>query len=304
VLTIRNATFSHMSDFSGQYELNAYDRARVVIENATIKGSLWMHWRFAQDSVLQMTNVVNDESNIWSGFHDRARAVVVGVSKFWGTVAQSTSFVVDGAKSTFIETVFSPGATVLESYPKTIGAAGYAFPNVGEAGPLPRLNLRNVDSTLWGITYVPGTTVTIADTDPLVVTYRIDPQFSGITAEFSNLRAQLYTDSSWTTGNAMLRLVNTRTWPWSPGVLGNNNTLIIRDSELADIALGGGNSTVNISNSTILFLRANNSQRFTVTGSTVNGDVVATGNSVINLIGTRVTGQIVRQDNGQIFITP
>jgi hypothetical protein len=304
VLIIRNATFSHLSDFSGQYNLEAYDRSRVIIENATIKSSLWIHWRFTQDSSLQMTNVVNDEALMWSGFHDRAWAVAVGVSKFWGTVANSSSFTIDGANSTFIETVFPPGSTVNESYPKTIGAAGYAFPNAGDTGALPRLALRNVTTTQWGITYVPGTAVTITDTDPVTVTFRIDPQFTGLKAEFSNLRAQLYTDSTWTTGNATLRLVNTRTAPWSPGVLANDSTLIIRDSDLADIALGGGNSTVIISNSTILFLRANNSQRFTVTGSTVNGDVVATGNSVITLIGTRVTGQIVRQDNGQVLITP
>lgn len=304
VLIIRNATFSHLSDFSGQYQLQAYDRSRVIIENATIKSSLWTHWRFEQDSSLQMINVVNDESFIWSGFQDRAKAVALGVSKFWGTVADGSSFIVDGAQSTFIETVFSPGSTVNESYPKTIGAAGYAFPNAGDAGALPRLDLKNVTATQWGITYVPGTAVIIADSDPVTVTFRIDRQFTGLTAEFSNLRAQLYTDSTWTTGDATLRLVNTKTALWSPGTLANDSTLIIRDSDLADVALGGGNSTVIISNSTITFLRANNSQRFTVTGSTVNGDVVATGNSVITLIGTRVTGQIVRQDNGQISIMP
>ena len=303
VLTIRNATFSHLSDFSGQYTLQAFDRSRVVIENATIKSSLWISWRFTQDASLIMTNVVNDQSQIWSGFQDRARAVATGVSRFWGTAADSVSFQVDGAGESFVETVFPPGSTVNEAYPRTIGAAGYSFPNAGDAGALTRIELRNVNSTQWGITYTPGSAVTIADTNPLTVTFRIDAIFNGVSAEFSNLRAQLYADATWTTGGATLRLVNTTTNLWSPGVFGNNS-LTIRDSDLADIALGGGNSTVTIVNSTVTFLRSNNTQRFTVTGSTIAGDVVATGNSSITLNNTRVLGQIVRTENGQIFINP
>jgi hypothetical protein len=305
VLTIRNATFSHLSDFSGQYTLAAYDRARVVIENSTITSSPWINWRFEQDASLQMTNVTNRDSLIWHAFEDRARAVAVGVSRFTGTVSDSSSFIGDGAEFTFIETVYPRGGTVNEAYPHSIGNAGYAFPNTGEGGGVfPRITLRNVTSTAWGITYVPESSVTITDTDSLVVTFRIDERFSGLTAEFSNLGAKHYVDQTWTTGGASLRLVNTKTLPWSPLVSGNHNTLIVRDSELADFAMGSGYSNAFFYNSTLSFVRAQFGTRVTLTGCTVTGDVVAGENGVITLNGTRVLGQIVRLANGQIVNNP
>jgi hypothetical protein len=305
VLTIRNATFTHLSDFSGQYTLTAYDRARVVIENATIKSSPWINWRFEHDSSLQMTNVTNRESQIWHGFQDRARAIAVGVSTFRGTVSDASSFLVDGAGDTFIETVYPRGSTVNEAYPRTIGSPGYVFPNTGETGgTFPQLLIRNVPVTAWGITYVPESAVTITDTDSLAVTFRIDERFSGLTAEFSNLGPKLYADQSWTTGGATLRLVNTKTLPWSPLVSGNNNTLVVRDSELADFAMGYGNSSAFFFNSSLNFVRANFGQRVTLNNCVVTGDVVAGENGVVTLNGSRVFGQIVRVANGQVFVNP
>ena len=80
--------------------------------------------------------------------------------------------------------------------------------------------------------------------------------------------------------------------------------LIVRDSELADFAMGHGNSSAFFFNSTLTFVRANFGQRITLTGCTVTGDLVAAQDGVITLAGTRVLGQIVRQGNGQIIVSP
>jgi hypothetical protein len=304
VLTIQNSTFTHISDFSGQYSLQAFGHSKVIIQNSAVKATNpWISWQFFDDATLQMTAVRNGIPAIWHSFQQRARATATDVFGFHGTISDNASLDVNQATETFIETVFPPNATVNESYPSSVDSASYIFPNSGEQGAFPSLSLRNVGSAIWGITYVPGDNVTIRNMRSLVVTFRIDSTFSGLSAQFSDLRATLYADQTWATGGATLHLIDTLTLPWSPLVSGNN-FLTITNSELADFANSFGNPTVSISDSTMSFVRGNDRERITISRSSISGDVVAAGNSVISLIGTRVSGQIIRLENGQVFITP
>jgi len=302
VLTIKNSTFTHANDFSGQYSLSAYNNSKVVIQNSTIKSSPWVNWNFFNSTTLQMTTVTNTESQIWHGFHDTAKATISGASKFNGTLSSNSSFDINKTNSTFIETVFPVNATVKESFPKNVGSTRYTFPNKSDSGINTSLIMKNVSSTQWGITYVPQNNITISNTNSLVVTFNIPSSYTGLTAEFDNLKAQLYSDKTWNTGNATLRLINTSTLRWSPIVAGNNH-LIIRNSELADNAFSFGNATVAVYDSSMSYIKGNDYVQFTLTNTPVSGDVVATNNSIINLIDSPVGGQIVKQDNGQIIVT-
>ena len=302
ILIIQNSTtFNHASNFSGQYGLNAYDNAKVIIQNSAIQSSPWINWNFHDNATLQMISVANTQSQIWHSFDDNAKATVTGASRFWGTVNKNSSFNLDQVTKTFIETVFPANAIVNENFPQTIGAGAYNFPNSDDTGVTTLLALSNIGSAVWGITYVPQDNITITDTGSLTVTFSIPSTYNGMSATFSGLKRQLYADDTWTTGAATLRLINTTTNPWSPIVAGRNS-LTVTDSTLADNTFSSGNATIYIGNSTMKYIRGNDFVNFTISDSVIYGDVVATGNSIINLIGTTVGGQIIQQDNGIVNV--
>ena len=299
VLEIHNASLEHVVDYSGQFSLTAFDRSRVVIVDSTIESSPWINWHFFDDTALEMTRVANQQSQIWHGFTGRAHATVTAVTRFYGTVNRGSAVVADGVSETFVETVFPADADVDEAYPGQIGASPYAFPNDGERGDFPSLNLRNVGAARWGITYVPGDDVSIRDTRSLVVTFHLDSSMDQMTATFEDLRVQRYADRTWTTGGATLRLVNTTTLPWSPIVSGNNR-LVITNSELADNAFSFGNGVVVVSDSSLSYVRGNDAVRIDIVRSSVAGDVVAGGDSLITLTDSLVGGRIVEEDRGRV----
>lgn len=300
-LIIDHATFTHLTDYSGQFALWAQGNSKVIIRDSTIKSSPWVSWHLLEHASLEMSNVVNGESAIWTGVEGTGHVAATNVTTFHGTMSTGNSAVVDHAASTFIELVFPPDSVVDEALPDVIGPAAYSFPNQGEAGALPHLQLTNVGATDWGITYVPRTDITIRDTNGLVVTYAASRTFTGIAAEFSGLRAQRYADSTWTTGNARLRLVNTTTLPWSP-IVGGTNTLRITDSELADNQFSSEHAKVTIVDSSASFVRANDFVEMTLERSTVSDDVVAAGHSIVTLRDTAVSGKLVTEANGRFVL--
>ena len=301
ILIIDNSTFEHLHNYSFQYELRAYDQARVIVKNATIRSSAWLNWFFHDESSLVMEDVKNRHSAIWHAFMGSARAQVNWVDKFWATMNEQVVFDIANTAKTFIEVVYPVGAIVNEALPRS--TTDYRFPNEGEQGIRSRLKMRNTQAAAWGITVNPGGQVTIEDTDDLVVTFHIAKPYRTITAEFSELRVKHYADQTWqvANGDIKLRLLNTRTRRWSPIVSGRNK-LIVRDSDIADNAFSYGAATAIYEQCTIRFLRANDRVRMTIKDSVVQGDVVAKDNSRIRLINTRVSGQIVEEDNGKVDV--
>jgi hypothetical protein len=300
-LIIRNATFNHVTAYAGQYELWAYDDAKVIIENSTINSSVYVSWRFFGRARLQMTNVVNNQSTLWHGFLEHAKASFVHVSRAYCTGADGADIQIYDVADAFVEMVFPVGSTVDEGFPRAVEGQAYRFPSSNDSGVTHTLSMALVPFARWGITYHPQSQITIRDTRALVVTFNIPRTFSGVTARFDGLRATLYADQTWTTGNSVLRLINTVTEPWSPIVSGNN-TLIITDSELADIAGIYDSATVHIADSTLSQVRARDQSRFWLERSYVSGDIVASNESVITLTDVGLGGQIVREQNGQVII--
>jgi hypothetical protein len=105
----------------------------------------------------------------------------------------------------------------------------------------------------------------------------------------------------WDTGASRLHLVETSTLPWSPIVAGNN-TLVITDSELADITNVYDTATVYIADSTLSQARAQGQVHYTLERSYVTGDLVAWDDSVITMTGGGVGGRAVRDPRAQILV--
>lgn len=207
---------------------------------------------------------------------------------------------IDGSKDTFVELVFLPGSEVDESLPKEI-TGEYVFPNSNDnLTTKMRLSLKNSKAPNWGITVTEEDKVTIKDTENLTVTFSFGYKFINETIELSDLKAETYTDSTWDIKNTSLRLINTKTNKWSP-IVGVENTLIIRDSELADNAFSNSKAKIIIENSSAQFLRAKDEVQMTIKNSVIEGDVVAEDNGKITLTNTKVGGQKVEKGNGKII---
>ena len=211
-------------------------------------------------------------------------------------------FDVADTDATFIEFVYPAKATMDETFPEFM--TEYIFPNDGERGINTKLKIKNSRASSWGITVNPGTHATIRDTHSLVVTFHIGKPYNNATADFSSLLVKHHEDQTWqvANGDTRLRLINTKTERWSPIVSGNN-TLIVKNSEIADNAFSFGDAKAFYENCSIAFLHANDRVHMMIKDSVIEGDVVATGNSLIELIDTKVEGKIVEKDSGRVIVT-
>ena len=303
-LVIKNSVFRHVTDYSWQFQLDAYDNSKVIISSSTLTSSPSVIWNFWGSSSLQLTSVVNNNSQIWHFFQQNTTVTATSVSRFYGTLADSAKATVAGAPESFVDLVFPMNATVDEAFPLTVGKrATYTFPNSNDSGVLTQLTMKNSGSlgSRWGITYVPTDDVTIRNTKGLTVTFHIPDTFSGITAEFAGLNATSYADQTWSTGNARLRLIQTATNPWSP-IVGGNNTLIVTDSELSDNGHSYGAARMYVYRSSLYSVRSNEYVNMHFYDCSVLQDVVASDDSLIELHNTAVSGRIMQEGNGQVLI--
>ena len=300
-LIIRDSLFEHRHDHSFQFQLRAYDNGSVVVDNSEIRSSEWLNWYFYDNSSLVLQNANNNQSSIWHIFRASARARADRVDRFWGTMNENVVVEVADTPETFIEFVYPAGARVDEAFPRTM--TDYSFPNQGETGITTKLTIKNSRASSWGITVNPGDDITIRDTHSLVVTFHISKPYNNVTADFSGLRVEHHEDQTWQVadGDTRLRLINTKTEKWSP-IVSNNNTLIVKDSDISDNAFSSDNAKVIYERSVIGFLHANAHVHMMIKDSVVQGDVVATENSVIELIRTQVQGKLVEKDNGRIVV--
>lgn len=296
-LLITDSLFEHQQDFSSQHTLVATDNAAVIVQDSEIRSSNWLNWNFAGKSSLALENVKQLRSGIWHSFSDDAKATVRN-SKFHGTMSNQVNLDIENSPDTFVELVYPVGAVIDEELPSKI--TNYSFPNVNDKNVGMKLQIKDSVASSWGITVNPSSEVTIRDTNPLIVTLAIGEPWRGVTAELDNLKSMHYADQKWKIEDLSLRLVNVQTGRWSP-IVGGNNTLVIKNSDLADNAFSWGNAKLVIENSTASFLRAKESVEMTVKDSVVNGDVVAVDNGQITLFNTKVKGKIIEKDNGRVM---
>lgn len=298
-LIIRDSFFEHLGESSFQYWLNAYDRSEVVVKNSKINSSPWLNWNFYNFSSLHLNNVDQSGSNIWHYFPDYSKVLVKNAT-FRGTLGNDAQADIDGSKDTFIELVFLPGSIVDERFPKAVKSE-YIFPNKNDRLPgKMKLSLKNSTAPNWGITVTEEDKITIRDTENVTVTFSFGYRFMNETIELSGLKAKKYIDTSWSFKDTFLRLINTKTNKWSP-IVGQENTLIIRNSELADNAFSNTKAKIIVEDSIAQFLRAKDAVHMTIKNSEIEGDVVAEDNGKITLINTKVGGKKVEKGNGKII---
>ena len=301
MLIIRNSSFVAFAQYGNQYDLRAYDDAKVIIENSRVDSSFFVTWRFFDRALMQMTHAPNPHSALWLAFQDHTKATFTHVGQAFGTAAEGAEMYIYDARSSFIEHVFPTGAIADVRFPTTIAGEPHRFPSGNASGITYTITMAHVPSTKWGISYHPGTNITIRNTRSLGTTFGFLTGDSGLTARFDGLRAAHYGDQTWMTGNATLRLIDTTTLTWGFVAYGNN-ALIINDSEIADIEQVFDTASVHISDSTLTVAGTHGQARMTLERSYVFHGVAASDNSVITLTDTGVGGNIARVGNGQVVL--
>jgi len=296
-LIIKDSLFEHMHSYSFQYSLDAFDNSKVIVKDSEIRSSEWLNWNFFNNASLALSNAEQKESGIWHSFMHDAKAAVKN-SRFYGTMGGNAEFDIENSPDLFIEQVFPAGAYAVQEFPPFMDS--FSFPDPGDLNIGTRLNIKNSTASAWGITVSPQNNISIYNTGYLTVTFAIGEPWNGAAVELDNLHAGLYRDNTWRIEDTTLRLVNVTANRWSP-IVGGNNTLILKNSELADNAFSWGNAKIIIENCTASFLMAKENVKMTVRDSVISGDVVAGDNSRITLINTEVKGKTAEEGRGKII---
>ncbi|MCB9491890.1 MAG: hypothetical protein H6674_07470 [Dehalococcoidia bacterium] len=297
-LEIHNAVFDHVQGHAFEFTLQATDEASVVVTNSEIRSADWLNWNFLGHSTLTLNRVEDRESRIWHWCTDDC-TVTVRSARFHGTIDGSANADIEDSPDLFIEYVWPSGVRVDEVLPADLD--DYEFPNAGETGVPIHLRAVRSHASQWGLTMRGASDVTIRDASGLTVTLSIEGDQSGLAAELTGLRAQHYDDATWTFLDSSLRLVNSRTNEWSP-IVAAGNSLVVRDSELADQAFSSGDGRVLIEDSTLSTVRARDEVEITVRDSDIRGDVVAQDDGTVILERTTVGGTIAERDQGRVFV--
>lgn len=299
-LIVRNSILEFDNDFAYQWLLSADGNAKAILENSNIISSYPMNFEFRGNSILAMKNIKKtskDSTFPWMTFGDEAKAFVNN-SKFDATLWDRAEINIENSPSVYLEIVFPPDSSSNERF--DVNLLDFSFPNENEKGIDYRVNIKNSTARGWGFTVRSQSNVTIRNAHNVVMTLVADKPWINETIYLDGLREQYYDDALWIFGDTSLRFVGVDAWQWSP-LAYENNTVIVNNSHLADIAWGGGHGKIVINNSDVFFLRAREYMEIIAENSYIHSDVIAIDNSNIILVNTTVEGKIV-EEGGRVTI--
>jgi len=278
-LVIRDSLIDLRQDYAFQHGLEAIGNSRVEFRDSELQTSCTgsLNWGFYENASLTAENIDMPGCNTWNFFTGGATADITNWDYFGSTACGLSDVRIRDSSRMEIELCFSEGAVVNESLPVDID--DFTFSNADEQNVDFRLRIHDSSVDGWGIGVVPGSSITIS----VIVGF----PWQNLTVELDGLARKLYEDQTWNIGDAALRLVNTRTYGWEPNVFGDN-TLIIKDSDYSGSSINSGTAKYLIEGSIMGLTRTQERVEMTVRDSVIRGDVVATDDSTITLIDSRV----------------
>ncbi|MBI5728863.1 MAG: hypothetical protein HY983_01275 [Candidatus Magasanikbacteria bacterium] len=308
-LIITNSYFEQRNTAGMAPRLEAKNYSQVVIKNSEASFSPWIVWNFTDKTqlfidALKVTENPGD-ANVYYEITGDTKAEI-RKALFTASVTDQADVTIDKSARVVLNLALSGGAIVNEQFPKNI--TDYSFPGYDDRNVALKLKITNAVAPEWGVTIYPTSNVTIRDTEGLTIGFSVISPWVGATATFENLRPGYYADDkfgfSQTTAqfwdrNMKIHLVKTTVKAWSP-MVGDDNTLILKNSEIAELPWSWGNAKIILENSTTTFIRARQSVEITAKNSAINGDITAIEDGKINLIHTRVLGKKIIQGKGQI----
>ena len=286
-LVIRGSLLELRQDYAFQHGLEATGNSRVEFHDSELQTSCTgsLNWGFFDNASLTASNIDMPGCNTWHLFAGDATADITNWDLFGGTACDASDVTIRDSSAMEIELCFPEGAVVNEALPVEID--DFSFPNEDDQNV--GFRLRIIDSTIdgWGIGVTPRSSITIRDAPAVTISVIVGFPWQEQTVVLDGLARKRYEDQTWHINDATLRLVNTRTYGWEPNVFGNN-TLIIRNSDYSGSSINSSTAKYIIENSTMGLTRTQERVEMTVRDSIIRGDVVATDDSTITLINSRV----------------
>lgn len=311
---IHNATFEQRNNSAGPSKLEADNASQVEIDQAEVHFAPWIQWLFNNNSRLTMNNVAmplaEGDAKVYTELHDSSVATIIR-APFTGSINQEADATIDHAANAAITLDLNGGAMINEQFPET--AVDYTFPTRGlDNNVYLHLHLTNSTVAQWGVVTYPTTDLTIHDTNNLAISFAMISPWFGYTANLDGLRPVYYPDKtvhlSQTTTTFWdrymnIRLIRTKVASWSP-VVGEDNTLVLTNSEIAEQAWNWGTAKLVLENSTTSLIRGRQNVQIVAKDSNIKGNVTAADNSQITLINTKVEGTTNTLNNGKVIVLP
>lgn len=309
-LIIENSYFEQRNSPAGSASrLDASQYSQVIIKSSKAGFSPWIVWHFGDHSTLTINALKSmEDAGDAQVYYEIANDATANISKayFTASVSDQANVTIDKSARVSLNLKISGGAIVNEAFPNKI--TDYSFPGYDDHNIYFHLKITNAVASEWGLTIDPTSNVTVHDTKGLTVGFSVIYPWVGATATFENLHPGHYADNtigySQTTAqfwnrNMKIHLINTDVKAWSP-MVGNDNTLVLKNSIVSDLPWSWGNAKIILEDSTTTFVRARQSVEVTLENSAVTGDINAMEDGKINLIHSQVLGQKIIQGKGQI----
>lgn len=308
-LIITNSYFEQRNTSGSAPRLDATQFAQVIIKNSDVGFSPWIVWKFADHSELTLDALkVTENDGDAPIYYEITGNTKADIRKalFTASIADTADVTIDKSARVSLTLNLSGGAVVNEQFPKNI--TDYSFPGFDDRNIAFKLKITNAVASEWGVMIYPTSDITIHDTEGLTIGFSVIYPWVNATATFENLHPGYYDDDkfgfSQTTAqfwdrNMKVHLVKTNVKAWNP-MVGDDNTLVLKNSIVSELPWSWGNAKIILENSTTTFMRARQSVEITAKNSTITGDINAIEDGKINLIHTQVLGKKIIQGKGQI----
>lgn len=291
-LIIRNSFVTHVKDFAFQYGVSASGHSRVTIENSSVGSNCTgsFNYSFLENATLyaEQVDIGVGNCNTWVFMSGNSDVDITTWDYFGGTVCDGSAVSIENSQELEVELCLPGGSTVDTALPTSVDLFKY--------GPQPingiefSLIMNNVTVDGWGINVLPGSNITIRDSDAITIGIIAGRPWEEAIVEIDGLESGYYDLNKWWIGpDASLTLINTSVYGWEPNVFADN-TLIIRDSNYTASTVNSGDAHYEIVRSTVNVLSASERVTMTITDSVITGDVIANDDAVIILINCDVRG--------------
>ncbi len=281
--------------------LRAEKYAEVAVIGSELNFDKGVTWNFKGYSNLKLSDVqipVNDTTNfmVWFAIGENTK-VTSKNTKFFGSLADQAHVDIAEASEMMLDLKLSGGAIVDEAFPTEI--KDYSFPGSNDRNLYMKLHISNSKAIKWAVTAYPTSNLTIRDTNPINVSFIIGWPAENSVASFDNLRPGHYDNRLINFRTTNIRLINTTVGSWYP-LAGEGNTLMIKGSDLSEVAWSWGGAKIMLENCTAISLEATHDVEITAKNCVISGDVLAADHGKINLINSSVGGKRIVHDQGVI----
>lgn len=298
-LVVVDSELHFVQDFNMQHRAYFYGDSVLEMENVKLSTQgKWFNFQYNGNVKAAFRNVHGDDCCLpWHSSLDNAsfdiRDSTAGI-----TVSNNVNVMAENS-SLFFELVLTDSKGRFSLPRGYKDKLNLDIPN--ENGVI-RLRANGSNFRQWGLTLDHHTDATFIDSYLTIgMNVGSDWRQSPSTVTFRGLKAKVYDDFSFGWDSNYLHLLNSEVTSWYPQAW-NGATLIIEESDLADLQNNGQDSTVIVRNSKVALAIA----RFNVVqkyhNSTIEQDVIVHDDAQIFLYNTKVGGRMIENGNGRIFM--